>query len=133
MGEPEEISGFSDIQDGVDHHTVMSLKYKNGAIAQLSSAIKLEKPYDAYLYGTEGQIYVPDFYKASEYEITYKDGTKVKREYPYGDNGFEFEIEEACKCITEGKTESNLVPLANTIKTLEIMDEIRRITGIIYG
>ena len=50
----EEISAHSDIYNGVDAHTCTILKYKNGAIADLSSAILLRKPNEGYVYGSKG-------------------------------------------------------------------------------
>ncbi|MBE6642071.1 MAG: Gfo/Idh/MocA family oxidoreductase [Ruminococcaceae bacterium] len=132
LGEPVECSAASDIVDGVDYHTVMNFKYKNGAIATLSSAIKAEKPYSAYVYGTNGYIYVPNFYKADRYEIRYKDGKVLTKEFPYGENGFEFEITEACRCIAENCNESSLVPLDSTVRVLEQMDRVRKHIGLSF-
>ncbi|MBQ4116791.1 MAG: Gfo/Idh/MocA family oxidoreductase [Clostridia bacterium] len=130
LGQPECISAFSDIQNGVDYHTQMVLKYKNEAIATLSSAIKLEKPYDAHIYGTKGSIYVPNFYKADKYTVIYQEGETEEKQYPYGDNGFEFEIEEVCRCIKSGLLESPTVPLDSTINTLKQMDAVRQTIGL---
>lgn len=130
LGQPNDISAYSDTQNGVDYHTQMLLKYDNDAIASLSSAIKLEKPYDARIYGTKGSIYVPCFYKADKYTITFSDGKIEEKCYLYGDNGFEFEIEEVCRCIENGLTESSLVPVESTIDTLKQMDKIRQMIGL---
>ena len=130
LGQPKEISAFSDIQNGVDYHTQILLKYDNDAIASVSSAIKLEKPYDAHIYGTKGSIFIPCFYKADKYTVTFSDGKTEEKSYPYGDNGFEFEIEEVCRCVRNGLKESTLVPLESTINTLKQMDRIRQIIGL---
>jgi hypothetical protein len=47
-------------------------------------------------------------------------------------NGFEYEIEEAQRCIRAGKLESSLMPLKDTIDNLRILDEIRRQVGVSY-
>lgn len=130
LGEPESIEAESDIQNGVDYYTKMTLNYKSGEKAELSSAIRLEKPFDAYIYGEKGRIYVPDFYKADRYFINYTDGTKEEKVFEYGNNGFEFEINEVCRCIDREMTESQRMPVSLTIKVLEQMDGIRGITGM---
>ena len=132
FGKPTEIMAMSDIKNGVDHHTQMLLKYDNGGIAALSSAIKLEKPYDARIYGTGGEIYVPNFYKADSFTVKKNGGEKKVITYPYGDNGFEFEIREVCRCVAEQKRESDVLPLAKSIEVLEQMDGIRKCVGLSY-
>ena len=128
FGQPKEISAYSDMSGGVDLHTQALLKYDGGVIASVSSAIKLEKPFDAYIYGEKGRIYLPSFYKADRYTVYYNDGRSEEKQYPYGDNGFEFEIQEACRCINEGKTESDIHPLSDTVSVLKMSDTIRKIT-----
>jgi predicted dehydrogenase len=54
--EPEEIKAASFNENGVDIHTQMILKYKNGIVANLSSAIGVQKPETAFIYGTRVQI-----------------------------------------------------------------------------
>jgi len=129
---PENIIASADIKNGIDVHTRMLLKYKNGAAASLSSAIKLEKPSDAYVYGTDGYIYVPNFYKADKFFVFKKDESEYEFSMPYGDNGFEFEIEEVCRCINEGRVESELMPLSKSIEIAKQMDRIRDLIGVKY-
>lgn len=128
----KQVSVVSNIQNGVDYHTQMLLKYDNGSIADLSSAIKLEKPFSCYVYGTKGHIYLPDFYKADRFTVSINDGEKREEIYLYGDNGFEFEIEEVCRCVRDNKTQSDILPLSKTIEIIEQMDEIRKQIGLKY-
>ena len=130
FGKPESVSAFSNVCNGVDLHTQAILEYKGGKIATVSSAIKLEKPFDAYIYGEKGRIYLPFFYKADSYKICLNDGSVEERKHPYGDNGFEFEIKEACRCINEGLTESGIHPLSDTVSVLEISDKIKKLIGL---
>lgn len=128
----KQIEAVSNIQDGVDYHTQMLLKYDNGSIADLSSAIKLEKPFSCYVYGTKGHIYLPDFYKADRFTVSINGGDKREEIYLYGDNGFEFEIEEVCRCVRENKTQSGILPFSKTIEIIEQMDKIRNQIGLKY-
>ncbi len=129
---PDKIRALSNVENGVDLHTQMILKYDGGEIATLSSAIKLEKPFSAYIYGTKGRIFIPDFYKADRLIIEIGD-EKTEESYPYGDNGFEFEIEEACRCISCGMMQSDVMPLSKTVEMIEQSDEIRRLIGLVYN
>jgi hypothetical protein len=62
------------------------------------------------------------------------EGTRTSeyREPAIGHAGLQFEVAEAARCIAAGATESPIRPLAESIATLEVMDEIRRLLGIRY-
>jgi hypothetical protein len=47
-------------------------------------------------------------------------------------NGFEYEIEEAQRCIRAGLIESPTMPHAESLATLGWMDEIRRQVEVRY-
>lgn len=128
---PELISAVAAKEFEVDTHTVMTLKYPSGAIASLSSATRVKKRETAYIYGTKGTLFFPSFYDAEEFElITDKDERRY--DVPYLGNGFEEEIYECCRCIAEGKMQSDIHPLFNTLTVMKWSDEIRRQTGIVY-
>ena len=129
--EVESISATATVEDGCDTHTQMVLKYKSGAIATLSSATKLYKPEDAYIYGTKGYIHIPTFYGAKEFTVYHgKEG--VRHSHPFLGNGFEEEILEVMRCVREGKAESDGMPAARTLAILSQMDEVRRQIGVRY-
>ncbi len=129
--DPIEIGATSNVANGVDLHTLVTLKYKNGAVASISSAIALHKPETAYIYGTKGYIRIPTFYGARELFVCKNDEEKYIELPPIGD-GFEEEIIEACECIANGKTESSTHPLSDSIAILKQMDTIREIIGVKY-
>ena len=130
--EPESITASADVDYDVDCHTQVLMKYKNGAVANISSALNVYKPESAYIYGSKGYIFIPDFYKATEFFVRCE-GKKEKHfvNKCIGD-GFEEEIIEACMCINENKLESDVVPHCDTIKIMEQMDKIRGIIGLKY-
>ncbi len=128
---PEKIDALAKVEGGVDHHTNILLRYSNGAIANLSSAIALEKPGEGYIYGTKGHIYLPKFYRANEFYLCIG-AEKTRIEKPSIGNGFEEEILEACACIRAGKTQSDILPLSETIDVLTLMDRVRDQIGLSY-
>jgi len=128
---PVSVSSEANVVSGVDRHMNILLRYENGAIANIGSAITLYKPENALIYGTKGFIAVPDFYGASEFTVV-KDGCVETFEHPYIGNGFEEEIYEVCRCIDAGKTESDVLPLDESIAMLELMDTVRGQCGIVY-
>lgn len=127
----EKLYAVADVKEGVDLHTVILLKYKNGAIANVSGGIGVNKPRGAYIYGTKGRIFVPTFFAASEYDVTIGNETKHVRKPPIA-GGFEEEIIDACNCIRNGKTESDIMPVEQSIRICRQMDEVRRQIGVRY-
>lgn len=126
-----DVKSAAKVNNGVDEHINVLLTYENGAIAKVSSAITLEKPATAYIYGTKGYIRVPVFFGPSEFEVTAQ-GQTTKYEVPFKGNGFEEEIEECNKNILNGKNQSDIMPLSQSLIITKLMDEIRRQIGLVY-
>lgn len=128
---PVSVTSLADTHQGVDIHTQILLKYSNGAMANISSAIGLTKPENAWIYGTGGQIFLPRFYGAQELCVRTAAGEeKITRNW--AGNGFEEEIQEVCRCIRRGKLQSDILPLDESIAILELTDRVRSQTGIRY-
>lgn len=128
---PIEINATADVNGGVDRQTNVTLKYENGVIANVSSAITVAKPATGYIYGTKGYITIPNFYGAKELIVTVgANETRIAK--PSIGDGFEEEIYEACDCIREGKLQSDIMPMSESIRILEIMDTVRGQIGLKY-
>ncbi len=128
---PESITAVADVVDGVDCQTNILMKYSNGAIASVSSAINTLKPETGYIYGTKGYITLPQFYGAQEI-IVNVDGEERCIKKPSIGDGFEEEIIEVCNCISKGKTQSEVMPMEESIKILKQMDSIRNQINLRY-
>ena len=127
-----EINAQSDLYNGVDAHTCVLLKYKSGAIADISSAILLRKPNEGFVYGTKGYAYLRRFYAPQEIEICLNNGERKTIAVPYAGNGFEEQITHFSECVLNGLTESPIVTHEQTLYITRQMDEIRKITGVVY-
>ncbi len=127
-----EMSAYCSEYDGVDSHTCVLLKYKNSAIADLSSAILLRKPNEGYVYGSKGYAYLKRFYAPQEIELNFNDGKTQKIVTPYAGNGFEEQITHFCECVSAGLAESPVITREQTLYITQQMDEIRNKIGIKY-
>ena len=128
----EKIYAQSDIYNGVDSHTCALLKFKNGGIAEISSAILLRKPNEGYVYGSKGYAHLRRFYAPQEIEIYLNNGETQKIPTPYAGNGFEEQIAHFCECVSQGLSESPVVTREQTLYITRQMDEIRKMTGVVY-
>lgn len=130
--EVENLSAFSENSNGIDNHTCIMIKYTNGGIAQLSSAVMLRKPNEGCIYGTKGYVRIAPSYAPHSLEINYNDGKEEIIDTPWGGNGFEPQIRHVCSCISQGLTQSPIITKNHTMFIMRQMDEIRRQTGLIY-
>lgn len=127
-----DITAKSTLFNGVDSHTCAVLQYKNGAIADISSAILLRKPNEGFVYGTKGYAHLRRFYAPQEIILHFNDGRTETIPTPYAGNGFEEQIAHFCSCVNDGLCESPLVPHEQTLYIIRQMDAIRQQTGITY-
>lgn len=116
---------------GVDEMTMMQLEYEKGS-AYLSCGISMHFPALLRVEGTEGSLEVPQFYSGESITITHKDGSQETEYLPFRKNGFEYEIEEAGKAICRGDWQSSLMPLEESVRMMELLDEVRCQCGIVY-
>ncbi len=128
----EDICTQAEIWNGTDTHTCTLLKYKSGAIADISSATLLRKPNEGYIYGTKGFIHINRFYAPQEIEINLLDGTKEVIEENFHGNGFEEQIIHTCECVKNGLKESPINTFEQTLFITKQMDEIREKIGLKY-
>lgn len=111
-------------KSSVDVTTAMTFLYDNDVIARLDCSVENHTSHEAWIYGSHGHIYIPDFWRAKkayletpEQKITYED--------PRSTAGYNYEIEEMNRLIREGKTESQVMPFVNSFLNMGIMDKIR--------
>ncbi|MBQ3557196.1 MAG: Gfo/Idh/MocA family oxidoreductase [Oscillospiraceae bacterium] len=126
----QRVQAMARMENNADLNMNALLQFKSGAMARVSSALALDKPQLGYIYGSRGHICVPAFYGASEFDVVV-DGETVTHTAPFKGNGFEEEIEEACRCILAGKAQSSIMPLTCSMTVLKLMDEIRGQLGIV--
>ena len=128
---PNRMIALSHTDHGVDIHTNILMQYPSGAIANISSAIGVEKPETGFIYGTDGWIEFPCFYGPQELILhTHRGERKIKKAYL--GNGFEEEIIEICRCIQSGKLQSDILPWEESISILQQMDDVRAQINIRY-
>ncbi len=130
--EVAEMNAFADFYNDVDSHTCALIKYKNGAIADLSSAVLLRKPNEGYVYGSKGYAHLQRFYAPQKIELYFNNGERQSISVPYKGNGFEEQITHFSECVLNGLKESPVVTREQTLYITEQMDKLRNIIGLKY-
>ena len=128
--QPVDVAALAEIgKTGVDEQGAVVLRYDDGELATLTFAFRTETFHEARIMGTKGRIDVaPPFWKATEatlYQGEWQEAETHRIELPYDGNGYEFEAAEVGRCLREGKLESDVMPLDETLAIMKTMDCIR--------
>lgn len=115
----------------VDEIVAIAASYQGGGLAHLGCATVANLESSAVIAGTEGSIEIPVFWAADRAILRAGDHEEAE-EAPHRANGFEYEIEEVVNCVRSGRTESERMPLALSLETAGLCDEIRARLGVVY-
>lgn len=115
---------------GTDKFNSIMLEYANGAAAHLITAIGTVIEPHAVVFGTKGQITLPNFSALEAFTVEKADGTSYTVDSPFAVNGFEYQIREAEKCLQAGQTESAVMTHQHTLAVMRLMDQARSQWGL---
>jgi predicted dehydrogenase len=134
LGTPTRIATVAHLgETGVDEQAAFVLADDDGRIAVLSSAIRTGTVQEAYLFGTEGRIHIHSpFWKPTKATLSVPGKDDQLIELPFEGNGYNYEAEEVGRCLREGRLESDVMPLDETLTIMQTLDRIRAEWGLKY-
>jgi predicted dehydrogenase len=112
-------------ETGVDEECTVMLSYGGYRMAQANSALSTKMINDAWIYGTDGRIHIPDYVFNHSANLMVDGRFTYHYEGEFYANGYNYEAEAVMDCIREGKTESALMPLDESLVIMETMDTVR--------
>lgn len=130
---PKQVFSTSHIgMTGVDEHFSILLDYGGGKSALLSGGVTVNMPNEAIIYGSEGYIRIPSFLNGKTATL-YAGGEETE---VFTDNresiGYNFEAEAVGQCLLEGKLESDVISLEESLGIMRLLDQIRGQWGLKY-
>lgn len=133
FGQPSQIVSQCHLgKTGVDEQSAMLFRYELGQMAVLAAAVRTEIPQDAHIIGSEGRLRVHSpWWQSQKLTLKFKEREKVLK-FPFKGNGFSFEAEDVMRCLREGRLESEILPLDESLSIMKTMDEIRAQWGLKY-
>lgn len=118
---------------GVDGQETMTLFYKDGRMAVLTHGIYARSDRKGIIYGDKGYMVVENINNPQSISVFDTDDRLVKRmNMPAQISGYEYQIIESMEAIRRHKTQSDSMPLSDTVYVMEVMDEIRQKWGLYY-
>ena len=128
----EDIISFESIYNineyNTDDYSEIKLKYSNGVEALSIISIGQEIKKEAYIYGSLGTIYIPDFQQNQRFKVI-KDN-EIEYLYPFEINGFEYQINEIKNSINKKLNESINYSSYKSIRLMKLLYDIRMSWGM---
>jgi predicted dehydrogenase len=115
----------------VDVQNASIIRFKSGAIASIGSSINTSMNNDAYIYGTKGYIFIPNFFKAQKAYLYSDNGDEVFED-DRTSRGFNFEADEVNDLLNKGRAESSRMPIDKSLCNLSVIDTIREQIKLTY-
>lgn len=134
LGKPKDITGYANLsQSGVDEEAAMLIRYAEGQMALLSTAVRLNTPQEVMLVGTAGRIRIHSPWWIPRSMTITRDGQKEEIvDVPMVGNGYNYQADEVARCVREGLIESPIMPHDETLEVMKTLDTLRAQWGVKY-
>jgi predicted dehydrogenase len=134
LGQPNRITSMAELgETGIDEQAAVIFGYEGGKLAVLTTAVRTSTPQEAFILGTGGRIkiHAPWWYpRTMTVSLNGKNDEEIY--LPGEGNGDIYEAGEVMRCLHEGKLESEIMPLDETMMIMRTMDAIRQQWGLKY-
>ena len=118
---------------GVDGMESITLYFEGGRMAVLTHGIYGRSDRKGIFYGDKGYMVVENINNPQSVSVYDQGDNLVKYiAVPEQITGYEYQFEEAARCIAAGKIESDSMPLNDSIVVMEVMDGLRKQWGLKY-
>ncbi|HTW21478.1 MAG TPA: Gfo/Idh/MocA family oxidoreductase [Mycobacteriales bacterium] len=133
------LGGFTAVQalgvlaeTGVDASETVAVTGPDGGIGTLSSTMLANTACAASVSGTSARLEIDGwFYQPSTVRLIDGDDREIDRyESASRTHGLAYEAAEFARLLAEGRTESDLLPLTETLRIMQALDEVRRQLGV---
>ncbi len=131
-GDPVQAKVIGSLGDsGVDATVGGVVSYSSGAIGVFHTSLDMATRHTASVFGTRGRIDVDAaFWCPSGFTVRLAGEEPVRVEMT--NEGLAHEASHAMDRLRAGHRESDVIPLATTVSTMELLDDIRAQLGVVY-
>jgi predicted dehydrogenase len=133
-GVPRKIQASARLAaSGIDHSCNMLFDHGGGVASSLNCTLVSDSPTEASLLYEKGWIRMEPMWHTPGPITLHRQGHEPERTgFPEPGNGYQYEAEEAMRCLSEGLTESPLLPLDFSLDLMGTLDRVRATCGIHY-
>ena len=132
LGTPESVVAHGVVHaSGADVEESVLLRYPGGRSAQLFASLRSPAPGEARVLGTAGWIGVPPRFHYASRIVLHRHGHDPQViDAPLTGAGYAHELAEVTARVAAGHTESEIMPLADTVAVQDVMGEIAAQLGM---
>ncbi|MGY1728863.1 Gfo/Idh/MocA family protein [Geodermatophilus sp. SYSU D01062] len=132
LGTPDTVTAAgSTYPTGADAEAALLLGWEDGRSATLTTSLRYPTPGQARVFGTGGWIDVlPRFHHPATIVLHRTGAEPEEITRPAEGVGYSHELAEVTRCLQEGRTESAVMPLADTLAVQEILGRAAEQLGV---
>ena len=129
LGDPVRVEARGTLRaNGVDEDETLALTFGNGARALLDTSLVARLPGTATVVGSRGHALLsPTFHAPTQLDLVVAGTEPEQHRIADRNQGFVGELEEVARCVREGRRQSDIAPLSDTLATLRVLDTARRL------
>ncbi len=135
LGKPDEVCGVAELgETGVDENAMIAMHFPNGAVASVGVTIRSSPVSLGMVCGTKGTILIDhDWHRPTTFTLRKPGEEPQFFDYTLPEGvGYQFEMNEVERCLREGRTESDVMPLEETLWIVGIMEKVLKDWGVTY-
>lgn len=134
LGLPDTVMASGTLtKTGVDRQTAVVMSHPGGARSLTQSALDQPGPNVATVIGSDGYIVVDAvWYTPTSFTVYDTNHRVVERfEQPVPLRGMQFQADEVEHCLASGALSSDIMPLAQSVDIMGVMDAVRAQVGVV--
>jgi len=134
LGPPSAILAQGELgASGVDEQEAILMRCPGGALAALYVSLQARRSPDLEVLGTAGRLLVgAPVFRPTRLTLTLGSEPAVVSEHPIAGSGYGPQLQEVMGALRQGRLESAVMPLAETLGVMRALDSIRACLGLRY-
>ncbi|MCW2695867.1 MAG: putative oxidoreductase [Modestobacter sp.] len=135
LGTPDSVTAVgSRFPTGVDAEAALLLGYADGRSATLTTSLRNSLPGQARVFGTAGWIDVLPRFHHPQAIVLHRPGSSPETiNRPQLGTGYAHELIEVTRCLQAGRTESAVMPLADTLAVQDVLEQAAGQLGVSFA
>jgi predicted dehydrogenase len=135
LGDPDTVTATgSTFETGVDAEASVLLGYADGRSATLMTSLRNPLPGQARVFGTAGWIDVLPRFHHPQTIVLHRSGADAEEiTLPQLGSGYSHELIEVTECLRAGRSESAVMPLADTLAVQQVLEDAAGQLGVAFA
>jgi predicted dehydrogenase len=135
LGDPDTVTATGSLfETGVDAEASLLLGYADGRSATLMTSLRNALPGQARVFGTAGWVDVPPRFHHPQTIVLHRAGADPEViSLPQLGSGYSHELIEVSENLRAGRSESAVMPLADTLAVQDVLEQAAGQLGVTFA